>query len=425
MTPPTTRHGRLAPPGGPRLGIAARLTRPSSPGGSPAASPAARARRRHRGPRPGRARRSPPARCATLAAGRRCVVVTGTNGKSTTTRLIARGARRRRRHELHRGQHGARASSRALDDSRSAIAVLETDELHVPSVMRADRRRSSSSPLNLTRDQLDRTHEVSRTSQVWGEAFAGPRRSPWWPTRPTRTSSPPPWTARPVWVDPGTALDRGRHRLPALRQAAGLDRRRPLELRAAGWRCPTPDYALTADGRAAARRPRARRCRSAARRRQPRQRRCSRIATAAALGVAAGRAAARLATVDDVDGRYATLDLGGRPAAALPGEEPGRLGGRADHDRRRRRARRRHQRPDRRRHRHVVAVRRPVRAARRPHRRRDRRPPRRPRRPAALRRRHARRATTTWSGWPPSCPPGPLVVAANYTAFREMRRYVS
>jgi UDP-N-acetylmuramyl tripeptide synthase len=101
----------------------------------------------------------------TLARGRRGVVVTGTNGKSTTTRLItaALGG------DVASNTTGANMAPgilSALDDSPSPIAVLETDELHVPSVVR------QTAPevvvlLNLTRDQLDRTHEVSRTSQVW------------------------------------------------------------------------------------------------------------------------------------------------------------------------------------------------------------------------------------------------------------------
>ena len=49
--------------------------------------------------------------------------------------------------------------------------MLETDELHVPSVMRAV-RPVALVLLNLSRDQLDRTHEVRRAAELWRAAIA-------------------------------------------------------------------------------------------------------------------------------------------------------------------------------------------------------------------------------------------------------------
>jgi UDP-N-acetylmuramoylalanine-D-glutamate ligase len=64
-----------------------------------------------------------------LAAGRRTVVVTGTNGKSTTTRLVSAALGGGVASNSTGANMGPGLVS-ALDDDRSAVAVLETDELH-------------------------------------------------------------------------------------------------------------------------------------------------------------------------------------------------------------------------------------------------------------------------------------------------------
>ncbi|MCV6972946.1 Mur ligase family protein [Mycobacterium bourgelatii] len=97
-----------------------------------------------------------------LGEGRRTVIVTGTNGKSTTTRMTAAAL----------GTLGAVATNAeganmdaglvaALAANRDAeLAALEVDEMHVPHVADA------VSPavivlLNLSRDQLDRVGEIN------------------------------------------------------------------------------------------------------------------------------------------------------------------------------------------------------------------------------------------------------------------------
>lgn len=97
-----------------------------------------------------------------LGEGRRTVVITGTNGKSTTTRMTAAAL----------GTLGAVATNAeganmdaglvaALAADRNAgLAALEVDEMHVPHVADA------VSPavivlLNLSRDQLDRVGEIN------------------------------------------------------------------------------------------------------------------------------------------------------------------------------------------------------------------------------------------------------------------------
>jgi UDP-N-acetylmuramyl tripeptide synthase len=97
-----------------------------------------------------------------LGAGRRTVVVTGTNGKSTTTRMTtaalgtlgpvatnAEGA------NMDAGLVAALAVDRA-----AGLAALEVDEMHVPHVSDAV-DPSVIVLLNLSRDQLDRVGEIN------------------------------------------------------------------------------------------------------------------------------------------------------------------------------------------------------------------------------------------------------------------------
>ncbi|MCZ4077754.1 MurT ligase domain-containing protein [Rhodococcus sp. H36-A4] len=97
-----------------------------------------------------------------LGSGRRTVVVTGTNGKSTTTRMTAAAL-------APLGEVATQADGANMDAGIVAalfahldapIAALEVDELHVPHVCDA------VSPdavvlLNLSRDQLDRVGEIN------------------------------------------------------------------------------------------------------------------------------------------------------------------------------------------------------------------------------------------------------------------------
>jgi UDP-N-acetylmuramyl tripeptide synthase len=110
-----------------------------------------------------------------LAAGRRIAVVSGTNGKSTTTALLAAAC----------GAGGSTVASNveganlrsgvvALLSSRRArttdLAVLEIDELALPSLL-----PSFTEPvvvlLNLSRDQLDRFGEVRTVAAEWRRAL--------------------------------------------------------------------------------------------------------------------------------------------------------------------------------------------------------------------------------------------------------------
>jgi lipid II isoglutaminyl synthase (glutamine-hydrolysing) len=109
-----------------------------------------------------------------LAADRQVVLVTGTNGKTTTTRLITAGL----------GALGQDVASNAFGANMEAglasalgrapdapYAVLETDERYLPAVIEATSPRVVVL-LNLSRDQMDRAAEIWMTARRWREALA-------------------------------------------------------------------------------------------------------------------------------------------------------------------------------------------------------------------------------------------------------------
>ncbi|MBK0869699.1 DUF1727 domain-containing protein [Saccharopolyspora sp. HNM0986] len=114
-----------------------------------------------------------PGLLGTLATGRRIVLITGTNGKTTTTELVAEALRSR----------GAATSNvtganmldghvaALMTDLSAPFAALEVDELHL------DRVVTEFTPavvvlLNLSRDQLDRVGEVRTVQQSLRRALA-------------------------------------------------------------------------------------------------------------------------------------------------------------------------------------------------------------------------------------------------------------
>jgi lipid II isoglutaminyl synthase (glutamine-hydrolysing) len=97
-----------------------------------------------------------------LGSGRRTVVVTGTNGKSTTTRMTA--AALRTLGGVATNAEGANMDAGLVAalaaDRGAALAVLEVDEMHVPHVADAV-EPAVVILLNLSRDQLDRVGEIN------------------------------------------------------------------------------------------------------------------------------------------------------------------------------------------------------------------------------------------------------------------------
>jgi lipid II isoglutaminyl synthase (glutamine-hydrolysing) len=109
-----------------------------------------------------------------LARGRRVVLVTGTNGKTTTTRLVTAAL----------GTLGQQIASNAFGANMEAglvsalakapdatLAVLETDEKYLAAMLKATRARVVVL-LNLSRDQMDRAAEIWMLARRWREALA-------------------------------------------------------------------------------------------------------------------------------------------------------------------------------------------------------------------------------------------------------------
>jgi UDP-N-acetylmuramyl tripeptide synthase len=109
-----------------------------------------------------------------LAAGRQIVMVTGTNGKTTTTRLVT-AAIGSLGQEVATNAFGANMESglvSALSGQPDApYAVLEVDERHLPAMIKATNPRVVLL-LNLSRDQMDRAAEIWLIARRWREAFA-------------------------------------------------------------------------------------------------------------------------------------------------------------------------------------------------------------------------------------------------------------
>jgi UDP-N-acetylmuramyl tripeptide synthase len=100
-----------------------------------------------------------------LGTGRRTVVVTGTNGKSTTTRMTAAALKTLGpQNAVATNAEGANMDAglvAALAADRTAgLAALEVDEMHVPHVADAV-DPAVVALLNLSRDQLDRVGEIN------------------------------------------------------------------------------------------------------------------------------------------------------------------------------------------------------------------------------------------------------------------------
>ncbi len=108
-----------------------------------------------------------------LTASRNVVIVSATNGKTTTTKLLSSALATSRPivsnwlgANMTPGIVAALAAANATD-----TAVLEVDERWVDSVLRAT-QANTVVLLNLSRDQLDRTQEVRKLAEQWRVALA-------------------------------------------------------------------------------------------------------------------------------------------------------------------------------------------------------------------------------------------------------------
>ena len=109
-----------------------------------------------------------------LGAGRRIALVSGTNGKSTTTGMLA--AALRTLGPVATNSEGANMDAGLVAalaaDRDAALAALEVDEMHVPHVADAI-EPDVVVLLNLSRDQLDRVGEINHIERTLRSGLAG------------------------------------------------------------------------------------------------------------------------------------------------------------------------------------------------------------------------------------------------------------
>ncbi len=166
-----------------------------------------------------------------LAAGRRVVLVSGTNGKTTTSHMLA-AALRGQGPVAHNasGSNMADGALAALTDAVDAgWAVLEVDELHLARVAEQV-EPCAIVVLNLTRDQLDRAAEVRATASAISRAVQAH------PTSTVFANADDPMTvwavhtaSDPVWVGAGATWRQDTMACPACGNR--------LHEGVTGWRC--------------------------------------------------------------------------------------------------------------------------------------------------------------------------------------------
>ncbi|MFC6080187.1 MurT ligase domain-containing protein [Sphaerisporangium aureirubrum] len=109
-----------------------------------------------------------------LAADRKLVLVSATNGKTTTTRLIT--SELQELGEVATNAFGANMPAghvSALSSAKQApFAVLEVDEKYLPEVLDTT-EAGVVCLMNLSRDQMDRAAEIWLLAQKWRRALAG------------------------------------------------------------------------------------------------------------------------------------------------------------------------------------------------------------------------------------------------------------
>ena len=111
-----------------------------------------------------------------LAAGRDIVLVSGTNGKTTTTAFLARILTEGTNEKVSTSEFGANMlagiATVLSSRPRNRYVVLECDELYLPAMCEALTPKVVVL-LNLSRDQLHRTGEVRKVANLWHKSFLG------------------------------------------------------------------------------------------------------------------------------------------------------------------------------------------------------------------------------------------------------------
>jgi UDP-N-acetylmuramyl tripeptide synthase len=252
-----------------------------------------------------------------MASGREVVLVSGTNGKTTTAaHLVACLSADRRVVGNLDGANTPPGLVRALA-SAPGTAVLETDEGWLPWAV-GQTRPALTVLLNLSRDQLHRHHEVAAVATSWRDALTGAEHVVANADDPG-VVLPALAARRQTWVAVGLRWTQD----CAVCPRCGGDCRRTAGL----WRCtrcrlrrPEPDWWLEGEDLVSA---------SARVRLRPslpgpanRANAAVAVAAAAALGVRPATAAAAVTGIDAVAGRYALVEHEGRRVRLLLAKNP-------------------------------------------------------------------------------------------------------
>lgn len=170
-----------------------------------------------------------------LTEGRECVLVSATNGKTTTTRLVAEALRAIGPVASNAlGANMPAGITAAMAQDRVArYAVIEVDEKYLPAVA-GQTGPKAIALLNLSRDQLDRAAETRMLAQRWRDGLAGSAA-----TVVANADDPlVVWAAglvpRVVWVAAGQAWQEDAWSCP---QCGGV-----LQRPGADWRCASCDF---------------------------------------------------------------------------------------------------------------------------------------------------------------------------------------
>jgi lipid II isoglutaminyl synthase (glutamine-hydrolysing) len=263
---------------------------------------------------------------AHLAAGRQVALISGTNGKTTTTRLTAAAmgvlgdvATNSLGANMPTGHTSALARA-----GRTPYAVLEVDEHYLQQVMTATTPRVVAL-LNLSRDQLDRAKEVAMMASLWREALRHQ------PTHIVANADDPMvvWAARSAehvtWVAAGqrwhddswVCPECGRH----IERVSAADADGDWFCTGCDLRRPYPQWSLSGD---AVIDPAGQRHVVSLQLpgRVNRANAATALAVTAEFGVRVADALPRLAQVASIAGRYATVERAGRSIRLLLAKNP-------------------------------------------------------------------------------------------------------
>ncbi len=253
---------------------------------------------------------------AQLSAGRSTVLVSGTNGKTTTTAMIV-AALGGDAATNNSGANMPEGIVEAYARSACSTAVMEVDELYVSAI------GLSTAPavfvaLNLSRDHMDRVHEVGSIVQRWSRYLDD------CDTHVIANAKDPNIVAAvgahsATWVDPGWEARDDSIVCPHCTALLDWD--------SSEWSCrcglrqPVADYVVDGDVVRTALGTRVR-LDLAIPGEVNRGNAAFAIAVAQHLGVEAEAAATRMAAVAEVSGRYGTITVGGREARTLLAKNP-------------------------------------------------------------------------------------------------------